>query len=139
MFRGFTNELLTTESHFQELPTYYKRAVKDTYIFIAGMVWDCVSAELRPLTGPSSVPQMTNEWIWSTGWMILTGENRRTCPDAALSTTDLTWTDTGAKPGLRGGKRKIPNLFIAGVCVPYHRRLHINSVWTEKSILKESV
>lgn len=38
MFRGFTNELLTTESHFQELPTYYKRAVKDTYIFIAGMV-----------------------------------------------------------------------------------------------------
>jgi hypothetical protein len=38
--------------------------------------------------------------------MILTGVNRRTlrktCPSATLSTTNPTWTDMGAKPGLRG-------------------------------------
>jgi hypothetical protein len=38
------------------------------------------------------------------GGMILTGEDRRTqrktCPSATLSSTNLTWTDRGAKPGL---------------------------------------
>jgi hypothetical protein len=42
----------------------------------------------------------------SDGGMILTGENRRTrrktCPSATLSTTNPTWTDLGANPGLRG-------------------------------------
>jgi hypothetical protein len=37
--------------------------------------------------------------------MILTGWSRRTlreaCPSATLSTTNPTWTDPGAKPGLR--------------------------------------
>jgi hypothetical protein len=37
---------------------------------------------------------------------ILTGENRRTrrktCPSATLSTTNSTWIDPGANPGLRG-------------------------------------
>jgi hypothetical protein len=36
------------------------------------------------------------------------GENRRTrgetCPNATLSTTNLTWTDPGSNPGLRGGR-----------------------------------
>jgi hypothetical protein len=40
--------------------------------------------------------------------MKLTGENRstrvKTCPRAALSTTNVTWTDPGLKPGLRGGR-----------------------------------
>jgi hypothetical protein len=40
--------------------------------------------------------------------MKLTGENRRTrgktCPSATLSTTNLTWTDPGSNPGLRGGR-----------------------------------
>jgi hypothetical protein len=39
--------------------------------------------------------------------MKLTGENRstrgKTCPSAALSTTNPTWTDWGSNPGLRGG------------------------------------
>jgi hypothetical protein len=39
--------------------------------------------------------------------MKLTGENRRTrgktCPNATLSTTNPTWTETGSNPGLRGG------------------------------------
>jgi hypothetical protein len=42
----------------------------------------------------------------SDGGMILTGENRRTlrktCPSATLSTTNPTWIDQGANPGLRG-------------------------------------
>jgi hypothetical protein len=42
----------------------------------------------------------------SDGGMILTGETRRTrrktCPNAALSTTNPTWIDPGANPGLRG-------------------------------------
>jgi hypothetical protein len=40
--------------------------------------------------------------------MKLTGENRsargKTCPSATLSTTNLTWADTGSNPGLRGEK-----------------------------------
>jgi hypothetical protein len=42
----------------------------------------------------------------SDGGMTLTGENRRprrkTCPSATLSTTNPTWIDSGANPGLRG-------------------------------------
>jgi hypothetical protein len=42
----------------------------------------------------------------SNGGMILTGENRRsrrkTCPSATLSTTNPTWLDPRANPGLRG-------------------------------------
>jgi hypothetical protein len=41
----------------------------------------------------------------SDGGMILTGENRRTgrktCPSATLSTTNPTWIEPGANPGLR--------------------------------------
>jgi hypothetical protein len=40
------------------------------------------------------------------GGMILTEENRttrkKTCLGATLSTTNPTWIDQGAKPGLRG-------------------------------------
>jgi hypothetical protein len=43
---------------------------------------------------------------------ILTGENRRTrrktCPSATLSTTNPTWIDLGANPGLRG-ERPVTN------------------------------
>jgi hypothetical protein len=43
------------------------------------------------------------EWRWND---ILTVENRRTrrktCPSATLSTTNPTWIDRGANPGLRG-------------------------------------
>jgi hypothetical protein len=42
----------------------------------------------------------------SDGGMILTGENRKTrrntCLSATLSTTNPTWIDQGANPGLRG-------------------------------------
>jgi hypothetical protein len=45
---------------------------------------------------------------------ILTGENRRTrrksCPSATLSTTNPTWIDPGANPGLRGERSAINNL-----------------------------
>jgi hypothetical protein len=39
--------------------------------------------------------------------MILKGENRsgtgtKTCPSTTFSTTNLTWTDVGLNPGLRG-------------------------------------
>jgi hypothetical protein len=41
----------------------------------------------------------------SDGGVIMTGENRRTqrksCPSATLSTTNPTWIDPGANPGLR--------------------------------------
>jgi hypothetical protein len=52
--------------------------------------------------GPLSIPQTTHEWTWSSGGMILTGENRRTrrktCTSATLSTTDPKWTALGANP-----------------------------------------
>jgi hypothetical protein len=34
--------------------------------------------------------------------MILTGENRRTCPSATSSTTNPMWTDPDANPALSG-------------------------------------
>jgi hypothetical protein len=43
--------------------------------------------------------------VRSHGGMILTGENwrhrRKPCPSATLPTTNPTWIDAGAKPGLR--------------------------------------
>jgi hypothetical protein len=64
-------------------------------IYSVTMGWDCVSVELRPLTGPFSIPQMIHEWIWSSGGMILTGENRRTRRKTCPSVT-LTWKRTRA-------------------------------------------
>jgi hypothetical protein len=73
--------------------------------FVVTFATDYVSAELRPLTGPLSIPRMIHEWIWSSGGMILTGEKRRTrrktCPSAILFTTNPTWTVLGATPVLR--------------------------------------
>ena len=56
----------------------------------------------------------------SNGGMILTDrENRstgtKTCPNATLSTTNLTWTDVGSNPGLRGerpGTDRLSNLYV---------------------------
>jgi hypothetical protein len=49
---------------------------------------------------------LTGETEWSTGGMMLTGETwsvqRKTCPNATLSTTNLTWNDLESKPILRG-------------------------------------
>jgi hypothetical protein len=46
-------------------------------------------------------------WVWNTGRKLLTGENRSTlggkpCPNANLSTTNLTRTDLELKPDHRG-------------------------------------
>jgi hypothetical protein len=67
------------------------------------MGWDYASVEMGSLTGPLSIPQMIHEWIWSSGGMILTGENRRTwrktCPSDTFPTanhTRLTWARTWA-------------------------------------------
>jgi hypothetical protein len=72
------------------------------------MGWDYVSVELRPLTALFSMPQMIHDWIWSSDWMTLTGENRRTqretCPRATLSTTSPIWTGLVSNPGLSGEK-----------------------------------
>jgi hypothetical protein len=77
-------------------------------IVIVAIGRDFVSVELRPLTDPLSIPQMIHEWIWSSGGMILTGENRKngrkTCPNATLSIINPTGTDLVASPGLRGEK-----------------------------------
>jgi hypothetical protein len=51
------------------------------------------SAELRPLTGPLSLPQMIRERTWSSDGMTLTGENWRTgketCPSATTNATAM--------------------------------------------------
>jgi hypothetical protein len=52
------------------------------------------------------------------GMMILTGESRRTlrktCPSAIFSTTNPTWIDPGANPGLRG-ERSVTNRLSRGM------------------------
>jgi hypothetical protein len=66
---------------------------------------DNVTMDLLPLKGSLSSFQMIHEWIWSSGGMILTGENwrtwRKTFPSATLSTTNPTWTVLGVNPGLQ--------------------------------------
>jgi hypothetical protein len=53
--------------------------------------------------------------------MKLTGENRstrgKTCPSAALSTTNPTWTDPGSNPGLRGERPATNRLSHGTDCV----------------------
>jgi hypothetical protein len=60
-------------------------------------------------------------WVWgSGGMMILTGENRRTrrktCPSATLSTTNPTWFDPAANPGLRGERPATNRLSHGTIC-----------------------
>jgi len=68
------------------------------------MGWDYVS-ELLPLTDILFIPQMIYEY-GERRWNDIDRENRRTrrktCPSATLSTTNPTWIDPGANPGLRG-------------------------------------
>jgi hypothetical protein len=56
---------------------------------------------------------------------ILTGENirtlRKTCPSATLSTTNPTWIDLGANPGLRG-ERPATNDLSHGTALQYFFR-----------------
>jgi len=63
--------------------------------------------QLRPVLLPVRA-RCRRRWLWSTGGMILTGENRstrkKTCLRATLSTTNLTWTELESKPGLRSGR-----------------------------------
>jgi hypothetical protein len=51
--------------------------------------------------------------------MKLTGKpttRRKTCPSATLSTTNLTWTDPGSNPGLRG-ERPATNCLSHGTAI----------------------
>jgi hypothetical protein len=42
------------------------------------------------------------QWIWNSGGITITGENRRkNCPSATLSTKNPIWTVLGASPGRR--------------------------------------
>jgi hypothetical protein len=73
-------------------------------IVTIAMAWDSL-CETGHIRSPLSIPQKKNEWIWSNREMILAGENRRTrrntCPSATSVTTNPTWTELGANPGLR--------------------------------------
>ena len=48
------------------------------------------------------------KWVWADSGIILTGENRsagrKPCPTASFSTSNLTWTDLGSNPGVRGDR-----------------------------------
>jgi hypothetical protein len=61
------------------------------WTFYVSMGCDYVCVELRPRTGPISIPQMIYDWICSTGGMILPGEIRRSpnrsFPSVTMSTT----------------------------------------------------
>jgi hypothetical protein len=52
--------------------------------------------------------------------MKLRGENRstrgETCPSATFSTINLTWTDPGSNPGLRGGRQAANRLSHGTAC-----------------------
>jgi hypothetical protein len=81
------------------------------------MVWEYVCAKFGEF-----------EWIWSSGGMILIGENwrtqRNTCPSATLSTTNPTWTVLGMNLGLCHEK-PVTNRVSYGTA----RLLWFNHVW----------
>jgi hypothetical protein len=66
-----------------------------------------LSAELRPLMGPVSIPHMTRVKM-DQRWKVMTGESRRTrrnpCPNATHVTKSQIWADMDMNQGLRGGK-----------------------------------
>jgi len=59
-------------------------------------------------------------WVWSNGWMILTGEERsnrrKTRPSATLSTTNLTWTDPRLNRCLRDDRPATERLNYGRAC-----------------------
>jgi hypothetical protein len=69
------------------------------------------------------------------GGMILTGQNRitwrKTCPSATLSITNLTWTDTGANPGLRC-QRSATGCIATNDFLLYFVRFHVLTVASKK-------
>jgi hypothetical protein len=52
---------------------------------------------------------------------------RKTCPSATLSTTNLTWTDLGSNPGLRGERPATNRLSHGTVIVTWLVYIKINS------------
>jgi hypothetical protein len=85
----------------------FQRIVTSTLFCIVTMGWHYVCMELRPLTGPLSIPQIYHELILNSSGMILTGKNRtqiKICPSTTFSIINSAWTDLGANPGLRGEK-----------------------------------
>jgi hypothetical protein len=59
--------------------------------------------------------------------MIPAGKNqrarRKSCPCVTLSTTNPTWTDTHANPGLRG-ERPTTNRLSHGMVISAHAKSH---------------
>ena len=81
-------------------------------------VHSTVCTMIRPIVLLIRVILSSNKECSNAG-MILKGENRstgtKTCPNTTLSTTNLTWTDVGLNPGLRGerpGTDRLSHLYV---------------------------
>jgi hypothetical protein len=64
--------------------------------------WGYVS-DLRPPTGPFFIPQVIYEY-GELQWNYTERIKSKNCHSATLSTTNPTWIDSGANPGLRGDR-----------------------------------
>jgi hypothetical protein len=94
------------------------------------MGWEYVSMELG--RGPFVQPP-DDTWVnMKLRCNDLTGKNwrsrRETCPSATLSTTNLTWTDMGAKPCLHGEKPVTNRLSYGPECILLWVVLHVLNV-----------
>jgi hypothetical protein len=81
-----------------------------------------------------------NEWVWSVGGMVLTGENwstgRETCYDATLSTTSFTWTDMGLNPKLRAERPATDRQKVGRVIKSYWIATNQNIKWESVKVYK---
>jgi hypothetical protein len=91
------------------LPSSVRTEVRPHVIFFnlhsGGWSPNWVHSAHRPLTGLLYLPRVIVKMESLVEWM--TGEtehSEKTCADATLSTTNLTWPDPGLNPGRRGGK-----------------------------------
>jgi len=90
------------------------------------VTWFVCVCFLTTLT-TSAVASVTNEWAWSNGGMIATGDTsirRETSPNVTLSTTTLTCTVPGWNANLRGERSATDHQFHSAYTFPENFKPH---------------
>jgi len=90
------------------------------------------SCQTSPTCTSDKREELRWEWIWSISEMILTGRNwsirRKTCPNATLSITNLTWIGLESKPGLRSDRDAIIVRNSYNLCTKFCSRLMVDNL-----------
>jgi len=90
------------------------------------------SCQTSPTCTSDKREELSWEWIRGISEMILTGRNwsirRKTCPNATLSITNLTWIGLESKPGLRGDRDVIIVRNSYNLCIKFCSHLMVDNL-----------